>query len=562
MPRPPFDRRSFLLAAGTAPAAAALGRINASRSSAAPGDPDDMAALGRLAGLTFSDKELEQAGPRLDRLRGDYATLRAKDLSFELSPCTHFDPYPLRLKKRPGTARTQVAIPTDVAMPANEKDIAFLSVLELASLIRQKKITAVRLTELFLQRLEQFGDELKCVVNTLRKSALRHASDMDRELGAGIDRGPLHGIPYGAKDLFAWPGAPTTFGATPFKDHEWQLRATALSKLERAGAVLVAKLSLGSLAMGDLWHGGRTRNPYNPEQGSSGSSAGPASAVAAGLVPFAIGTETLGSIVSPCRRCGIAGLRPTFGAVSRFGAMPLSWTMDKVGPIARTALCAGIVFDTMRGEDRRDPSSRDTNFRWQPGSGTKGLYVGVLKQKGWPRTDDDKAFIAWLEANNIKTKDITLPDAPYRSMLLMLHAEAAAAFDDFTRKGLDDQLRGQDPGDWPNQFRTARTIPAVEYLQASRLRKQLVEDMHTALGGINVLVAPTHGGPTLTATNLTGHPTYVLPIGKSKREQDGGRPNMISLVGHLDGEGPLLQLAEAWQNHSDHHLARPALTDR
>jgi Asp-tRNA(Asn)/Glu-tRNA(Gln) amidotransferase A subunit family amidase len=253
-------------------------------------------------------------------------------------------------------------------------------------------------------------------------------------------------------------------------------------------------------------------------------------------------------------------LRPTFGAVSRFGAMPLSWTMDKVGAIARSAVDAGIVFDVMRGADQLDPSARDTSFAWQPGSGPKGLKIGIMTARGWPRSDADKAFVSWLQGLAGKPAEVTLPDAPYGSMLLMLHAEAAAAFDELTRKGLDDGLPGQRGNDWPNQFRVARTIPAVEYIQASRLRHQLVQDMHEAMADIDVLVAPTHG-PLLTATNLTGHPTLVLPVGKSTRDRDGGRPTMISLTGQLDGEGALLTVAEAWQEQTEWHRGRPELTN-
>lgn len=561
MPESAFNRRSFLLASGSGSVGAALAARFGMRGFQPPDDPADMAAFARLAGLEFSADERKQADGQLSRLRGNYEDLRAREIPFELPPSTHFDPYPLHVRKQPATDRVAVTIPKDTPLPANDHDLAFLTVLELASLLRQRKVTSRKLTELSLARLRQFDPQLFCVVNLLSDYALARADEMDRELAAGNDRGPLHGIPYGAKDLFAWPGAPTTFGAAPYKDQHWNVKATPLQKLEDAGAVLCAKLSLGALAMGDLWHGGRTRNPYRPQSGSSGSSAGSAAATSAGLVPFAIGTETLGSIVSPCRQCGVGGLRPTFGAVSRAGAMPLSWTMDKIGPIARSAVDAGIVFDVMRGADRKDPSARDTSFSWQPGKGAKGLRIGITKARGWPRSDADKAFLNWLEGAAGKPVEISLPQAPYRSMLLMLHAEAAAAFDKLTRSGQDDQLPGQDAGDWPNSFRTSRTIPAVEYIQASRLRHKLVHDMHEALQGIDVLVAPTHGS-LLTAANLTGHPTLVLPVGKSARERDGGRPTMVSLTGQLDGEGALLEVAEAWQRDTDWHKARPELSNR
>lgn len=554
----PLNRRAFLLATGAAPLAGTL----AAKKLAGLDDPEDMAAFGRLIGLRFEDDEVRQAERNLAGYRDDYEALRASGIRFDMSPSTAFDPFPPGANRPAPTPRADVSVPPDVAMPKDEAGLAFLTVLELASLLRQRKVTSRRLTELALARLERFDEDLLCVVNLLSEQALQRADELDRELAAGEDRGPLHGIPYGAKDLFAWPGAPTTFGAEPFEDQQWDVQATCLRRLHDAGAVLCAKLSLGALAMGDLWHKGRTRNPYNPEQGSSGSSAGSASAVAAGLLPFAIGTETLGSIVSPCRRCGVGGLRPTFGAVSRYGAMPLSWTMDKVGPIARSATCQGIVFDAVRGQDGKDPAARDTGFDWRRGAPLEGLRVGVLNVRGWPRTDADRAFLAWLEEQTGAPREVTLPDAEYGAMLLMLHAEAAAAFDELTRTNQDDRLPGQRAGDWPNSFRSARTIPAVEYIQASRLRLELLEDMQAALQGVDVLVSPTHGGPTLTATNLSGHPTLVLPIGRSERERDGGRPDLIALTGQLDGEGPLLRVAEAWQQQTEWHRARPRLTDR
>jgi Asp-tRNA(Asn)/Glu-tRNA(Gln) amidotransferase A subunit family amidase len=549
-----LDRRTFLLGAA-APAAVPSWRGDAT---ARPDDADDMAAFARLAGLEFSEAERKQAQPSLGEFRQGYTAVRNTAIPFALPPCATFDAIPAGVGRPQWTPKAIVAIPNDVPMPATDVDLAFAPLLDLASLLRQRKVTSVRLTQLALDRLAKFDPQLFCVVNLLRDEALARAAAMDAELAAGTDRGPLHGIPYGAKDLFAWPSAPTTFGAAPWRDHVWNATATPLQRLHDAGAVLVAQLSLGALAMGDLWHGGRTRNPYDQEKGSSGSSAGSASAVAAGLVPFALGTETLGSIVSPCRQCGVAGLRPTFGAVSRAGAMPLSWTMDKVGPIARTAVDAALVFDAIRGADGLDPSARDGRFDAKLEVDLQYVRVGVLDLRGFPSRAEDREFLAWLESKVRSVRKVTLPDAPYGGMLAMLHAEAAAAFDAATRQGLLDQLPGQGPGDWPNQFRSARTIPAVEYLQASRARTQLVADMAKALGDIDVLVAPTHGGPTLVATNLTGHPAYVLPVGRSER--DGGRPTVLQLVGKPFGETDLLAVAAAWQRQTDWHRTRPALT--
>ncbi len=548
----PASRRSFLLglgAAGTAVPVVAGARPD--------GEGDDLAALARLAGLQFSDAERKQAEGRLRRQRGDYAALRAQEVPWDLAPCVHFEPL------LPGTPAPPAGPgarwePIAAAAPAGDTDLAFASVDELAALLRQGAVTSRRLTELAIARLQRFDPQLHCVVTLLAEEALRVADQRDEEAKAGRWRSPLHGIPFGAKDLFAWPTAPTTFGAAPYRDQVWNETATVLAKLRDAGAVLVAKLSLGALAMGDLWFGGRTRNPFQPEQGSSGSSAGSASAVAAGLLPFALGTETLGSIVSPCQRCGTGGLRPTFGAVSRHGAMPLSWSMDKVGPIARSAVDLALVFDAIRGADGRDPCARTAAFPWRRNGEMKGLRFGVLQTARFPQRDEDHAFLSWLEEQGGKPQPVSLPEAPYSALLLMLHAEGAAAFDDLTRSGGLAQLDGQDDGDWPNSFRAARAIPAVEYLRAARLRSRLQQETLAALAGIDVLVAPTHGGPTLGCTNLTGHPTLVLPVGRSER--DGGRPTVLALVGALHGEAALLIVAERWQQTTDFHRARPALT--
>lgn len=546
---PPTSRRAFLAGVCASATPALLARHL--------GGPEDMAAAARLFGLEFGKAELEQAGGRLEELRRAYGELRAAEVALELPPCARFDPLPPgEPPPAPGPGFDwQPAAPEP---PRDDTELAFADVSVLASWLRQGAVTSRRLVELCLQRLERFDPVLRCVITPLREEALATADERDRELGARRPRGPLHGIPFGAKDLFAWPGAPTTFGAGPYREHVWPVRATVLDRLHAAGAVLVAKLSLGALAMGDLWFGGRTRNPWNPEQGSSGSSAGSASAVAAGLVPFALGTETLGSIVSPCRRCGVGGLRPTFGAVSRHGAMPLSWTMDKVGPIARSATDLALVFDAIRGADGRDPAARDAAFPFAPARGLEGLRIGVLAPgRRERRNADQERFVAWLREQGAAPATVRLPEAPYRAMLVMLHAEAATAFDDLLRQGRLGELPGQDDGDWPNQFRCARTIPAVEYLRASRLRSGLQRSMAAALDGVDVLVAPTHGGPTLTATNLTGHPTLVLPVGA---EDGTGQPTVLALVGRLHGEAALLRVAAAWQAGTDWHRRRPELT--
>ncbi|MGE3170989.1 MAG: amidase [Planctomycetota bacterium] len=541
-------RRAFLLAGGAGALPLAHGPVR-------PGEPDDMAALARLADLRFTDEERVQAAERLRRQRDDYRALRGAGIGFEWPPCAVFEPVPPGdPPPRPGPGMT-FAVPAATPVPAADDDLAFAEIGQFAAWLRSGAVTSRRLTELALQRLRAADPTLHCVVTLLADEALRTADARDAELRDGRPRSPLHGIPFGAKDLFAWPGAPTTFGAAPFRDRVWDLRATVLDRLDRQGAVLVAKLSLGALAMGDLWFGGRTRNPWNPEQGSSGSSAGSCAAVAAGLVPFALGTETLGSIVSPCRQCGVGGLRPTFGAVSRHGAMPLSWTMDKPGPIARSAVDLGLVFDAIRGADGLDPAARDAAFAFDPQQDLDGLRIGVLQGERLRWRDEDRAFLAWLEERCGAPAKVTLPDAEYGAMLLMLHAEAAAAFDELLRSERLGELPGQDDGDWPNSFRAARCIPAVEYVQASRLRARLVRDTAQALRGVDVLIAPTHGGPTLACTNLTGHPTCVLPVGADAAAN--GRPTVLALVGQLHGEAALLRAAAAWQRETSWHRARP-----
>jgi Asp-tRNA(Asn)/Glu-tRNA(Gln) amidotransferase A subunit family amidase len=554
--RPRLSRRQALLgigaAAGTAGIPAGLLR---------DGEADDLAAFGRLAGLEFRSEDRQQAETTLRRRRRDYELLRTLETPFGLAPAERFDPL-LPTTPMPLAGGGVAWRPTrELPPPQDDLELAFAEISELATWLRSGHVTSRRLTELCLSRLARFQDTLFCVVTLLREEALAAADRCDAALAAGqAPDSPLFGIPYGAKDLLAWPGAPTTFGAAPFRDHHWELRATVLDRLHAAGAVLVAKLSLGALAMGDLWFGGRTRTPWNPERGSSGSSAGSASAVAAGLIPFALGSETLGSIVSPCTRCGVGGLRPTFGAVSRHGAMPLSWTMDKIGPIARSALDLAIVFDTIRGADGHDPCARDAAFAFDPERGLRGLRVGVVRGGRGLQRAEDQAFLDWLQAQGCRISDATLPDAPYGALLLGLHAESATVFDDLLRQDLLDQLPGQADNDWPNSFRSSRAIPAVEMLRSSRLRRQLCVDMAAATASLDLIVAPTHGGPTLTCTNLTGHPQAVIPVGAAAGED--ATPTMITLVGNLYDEATPLTVAHRWQRTTQWHRRRPETTNR
>ncbi len=538
-----LSRRAVL---GGALAAGAAGVLPRTRRDPAA----DLAATTRLLGLEFLDEERGQAESRLTALRDSYHALRAAPLDRQTPPALRFDPS----APPPAAAPMPQWTPPPAPRIESALDLAFASVEELGALLRSGATSSRALTELALERLETHDATLHCVVTLLREQALAEAERADAEIARGEWRGPLHGIPYGAKDLLAARGAPTTFGAAPFRDQVIDADAAVIEKLRDAGAVLVAKLSLGALAMGDLWYGGRTRNPWRPEQGSSGSSAGSAAAVAAGLVPFAIGSETLGSIVSPCTRCGATGLRPTFGAVSRAGAMPLSWTMDKLGPIARTAADCALVYDAMRGADPRDPDSRDTAFDWQPRRSLDGLRIGVLGQEQW-REAPEAAFLDTLGKAGARPVEVQLPDAPLRDMLVILHAEASAAFERLVREGGVRGLTGQRDRDWPNQMRTARTIPAVEYLTAQRLRSDVIAGTHRALDAVDVWLAPTFGNAALTLSNLTGHPCMVMPLAA----RDDGRPLSITVLGRMWGEAAITTVAEHWQAHSEWHRRRPPL---
>jgi len=409
---------------------------------------------------------------------------------------------------------------------------------------------------MYLERLKKHGPTLECVITLTEETALAQAKRADNEIAAGKYRGSLHGIPYGAKDLLAVKGYKTTWGAAPFKYQVIDVDATVVKKLEEAGAVLVAKLTLGALAWGDVWYGGMTRNPWNPEQGSSGSSAGSAPATSAGLVSFAIGTETWGSIVSPSTRCGTTGLRPTFGQVSRTGAMALSWSMDKIGPICRTVEDCAIVFDVIRGPDGLDQSVVDLPFVYRSDVDLGNLKIGYteeLFESDYENKAADAETLAKLRALGADLIPIELSEYPVSSLAFVLSAEAAAAFDELTRSGDDDLLVRQIKNAWPNVFRSSRFIPAVEYIQANRVRYMMIQEMEKKLAEIDVYVAPSFGGNNLLMTNLTGHPCVVLPNGFDEK----GSPVSISFTGRLFREGTLLAVAKAYQDATDFHQRHP-----
>jgi Asp-tRNA(Asn)/Glu-tRNA(Gln) amidotransferase A subunit family amidase len=409
---------------------------------------------------------------------------------------------------------------------------------------------------MYLARLKRLDEKLHCVVTLTEERALAQARLLDEELAQRkpVAR-PLLGLPWVAKDLLAVKGTPTTWGTTPYKDQVFDHDAAVVEKLDAAGAILIAKVSLGELAWGDVWFGGMTRNPWNLNQGSSGSSAGSASAVAAGCAVFAIGSETLGSIVSPSDRCGTSSLRPTFGRVSRYGAMTLCWSLDKLGPICRSAWDAELIFNVIEGIDARDPTTVDLPF-WSSPIEVRGWKVGVPKGTfGGSDGPGCKPVLDDLKKLGVELVEIELPEYPVDEMMIVLQAEAAAAFDDFSRGDKDDQMARQERQAWPNVLRHAQLIPAVDYIRANRLRTLLIRDLEAALAGVKAIVHPSFAGSILAMTNLSGHPTFVAPCGF----REDGTPFSISFTGRLFGESELLAIAMAWQGVTDHHLKHPKL---
>ena len=525
----------------------------ASPPDAPPVPAADVAATERVLGLRFKPSERRLMAEDLDERRQAYATLRRHGLPDDVPPAVVFRPYEPPDGPQPEPTWSEVP---PLPRPPDDAGLAWLSIGELGHLLRSGQVTSTELTKLALARLESRGVELKAVVTLTRDRALEQAAQADRELASGVDRGPLHGIPYGAKDLFAVAGYPTTWGAAPFEDQVLDETAAVIARLDKAGAVLVAKLSLGELASGDVWFGGQTRNPWKPSQGSHGSSAGSGVAVAAGMVPFALGTETWGSIVAPADRVGVIGLRPGFGRVSRHGAMTLAWSMDKVGALCRHAEDCAFVFDAIRGEDSRDPSSIGGGFDYEPAIALESLRIGYLEADlaaDYPGAEQDRAFVKRLRRAGAQLVPVSLPDLPVGSMDFILAAEAATAFDYLTRSGTDDLLVRQSRDAWPNVLRAAQLVPAVEYLRANRLRTELVAAMEDLLREVDLYLAPSTHGPNLLLTNLTGHPAVVLPVGFRAPNQ----PTTISLNGPYLSEGRLLAVARQLQDRYGLGLNRP-----
>ena len=520
----------------------------------------------QLAGLRFTEAQRELMLEDLKERLALYDTLREIPLPNAVMPAQVFDPRIGGVRPPEGpVVRLTAWTPPAVSRPARDEDLAYMTVAALAGLLKSRQVTATELTELYLSRLKRYDATLQAVITLTEERAREQAAQADRELAAGTWRGPLHGIPWGAKDLFAVQGYPTTWGAMPYRSQQFDHDAAVVERLDAAGAVLVAKLSLGALAWGDVWFGGKTKNPWNVEQGSSGSSAGPAAAVAAGMVGFAIGSETLGSIVSPATRTGVTGLRPTFGRVSRHGAMALSWSMDKLGPMCRSAEDCALVFDVLHGRDERDPTTLDVPFSWAPGraSSLRVGYVADAFDGDYANRDADGAVLDVLRAAGYDLLPVSLPEMPVEPLLLTLNAEAAAAFDDLSRSGAADTMVRQERNAWPNVFRHARFIPAVEYIQANRARTLLMQAMTGALEKVDVLVAPSFRGGALRITNLTGHPTVVVPDAfhppDDQPTSPRRAPGSISFVGGLYQDDAALAVAHVFQQATDFHRRRPPM---
>lgn len=557
----PLSRRRLLAGAGAAGGSLAFGEaLWAAASRATKLSRGDVAEAEQLQGVSFSDADRKLMLPDLDEQLAGIREVRAVALANDVPPALRFDPLP------PGFAPPaepdelpRQELPA-IERPASPDDLAFASLTELASLVARREVSSVELTRLYLDRLARYDPQLLCVIHRTEERALAAAERADRELAAGGWRGPLHGIPWGAKDLLAARGATTTWGSAPFREQVIDEDAAVVERLEAAGAVLVAKLTLGELAWGDVWFGGMTRNPWKLEQGSSGSSAGPAAATAAGLVGFAVGSETWGSIVSPCSRCGVTGLRPTFGRVSRRGAMALSWTMDKLGPIARSVEDCALVFAAISGADPRDPFSAGPAFRWPRAIDPRALRVGWVPalferapRKGSEEDrEHERAALARLADLGLHLVPFDLPQQPIEPLSMILLAEAGAAFDELARSGGVRQMRRQTRDSWPNVLRAARFIPAVEYLRAMRVRTLLMRELERRLQEVDLYLAPSFGD-NLLLTNLTGHPQVVVPNGFRR----DGTPTSLTFTGKLYGEAELLTVAKLYQEATDFHRRRP-----
>ena len=512
----------------------------------------------KVIGLDFSEPQVDSMLNNLNQFNASYDNLRKLNMPNSVVPALNFNPVPVGFTYPDAKNDFKVGKAEKVTLPANRDDLAFYTVRQLAELIRTKQISSVELTKFFIARLKKYNDKLHNVITFTEDHALKKAEEADAEIKAGHYRGILHGIPFGAKDLLAQQDYVTTFGAPPYKDQKLDVTSTVIQRLEDAGAVLVAKTSLGELAMGDVWFGGKTRNPWDITRGSSGSSAGSASAVSAGCLPFAIGSETLGSIVSPSTECGDTGLRPSFGRVSKYGAMALSWSMDKLGPITRDVEDAAIVFNAIQGTDPKDLSTIAAPFNYDGNvKSLKGFKIGYVKtdfEHKLPNHANDSVTLVKLKELGAELVPIEYPKIQPGMLTFLLDAEGAAAFQELVLTHRDDQLVQQGKNAWPNIFRSAQFIPAVEYIQANRTRTLLIQEWYKKLKGLDLYITPSFS-KNLSLTNLTGNPCVVLPNGFNAK----GLPGSITFMGQLFGEGKLLQAAKVYQTATDFNKKHPPL---
>ena len=519
----------------------------------------DIRSSQKLIGVDFSKKNIDTLYDYLGRNRKGYDSLRKYTIDYEVFPAVLFDPRPIGFQI-PKSKDTLISweVPDKVNKPDKTSDLAFYTIPKLASLIKYKKISCLELTQFYLDRLKKYNPKLECTITLTEKRALARAKELDAELDRGEYRGILHGIPYGVKDLMAVPGYPTTWGSEPYKTQQFDETATVVKRLDDAGGILVAKLVSGALARGDVWFGGKTKNPWDVSKGASGSSAGSGSATSAGLVPFALGTETLGSITSPSSVNGITGLRPTYGRVSRHGVMSLSWSMDKVGPMCRNAEDCAIVFSIIQGKDEKDKTTTSIPFSYNPERDVKTLKVAYLKDDIEKDTTSGKAnlekAIATFKKMGIEPTAVSLPkNIPYAGFDVILRAESGAFFDELVRTKGVDRMVEQHQRSRANSLRQSRFIPAVEYLQANRHRQLLIEKMHALMQDYDVLISPSFRNRQLVITNLTGHPVVIIPTGLDDKKL----PTSVTLVGNLYDEGNILLLAKHFQEVSEFDELHP-----
>jgi Asp-tRNA(Asn)/Glu-tRNA(Gln) amidotransferase A subunit family amidase len=552
-----INRRRFIECLSAAGVGSALlpGALAAVAQDAATITIEMLQSAQQIAGVAFTPDEQRRLLEKLNGPRGyaaGFARLRSAEVG-DTPPAIVFNPV-LPGKKLPTERRPLRRQHIDAVMPRSEDELAFLPVTHLSKLLETRQVTSTDLTKLYLARLKKYDPQLHCTINLTEELALRQARQADDEIKAGRYRGPLHGVPYGLKDLFAVRGTKTTWGMSPYKDRVIDADATVYSRLTTAGAVLVAKLSTGALAVTARWFGGLTRNPWNTQQDAAGSSAGPASATAAGLVGFSIGSDTGGSIIMPATRNGCSGLRPTFGRVSRYGAMTLAWTQDTVGPICRSAEDCALVFDAIYGRDGKDNSVLDVPFNWDASADVTTLRAGYLRAEQDGREDaarlHDDETVQIIRSLGVTVVPFELPAIPFEAIDFIRYAETAAAFDAVTRAGgLMDVEQGPEQSRRPDEIRAGYFIPAVEFIQANRLRMRVMEQVDAAFGDLDLFV-----GSNQALTNRTGHPVISVPNGFSQ-----GSPTALHLTGRLFGEAEILLLAHAFQAQTGFHRQHPRL---